>query len=1164
MSAAAPLPPPSPPRSSRDSSSYGGRRGQNGMDEPSRNWPGANGRGAPSSRRGPMPHILDLQAEAAQAVNVYSPISILLDIAASAAKTAETNLEFRRPDRAYVDYLTASDIVMNIIPQHKDAPALHGDRGRLFLLNKHLMKQLDAQHAKFADIKEIIREDNYRSGIRPSSNRTRDYDSTYRPSSRGSTQSVQSRPPERGGYLSMPDGPGYENGYSHSRAGQRSSVGSASDLSSGRSTPTYSSTSSKPRPPIHSKPDGIHGRALPYSDTAPNNYAKPLPGDALSERFARLRTSGNSVDAIPSSLRPGTSSSQRSSTPESPKSISSPSDYDTVASSGYPREGPTSAYTSPSKRPYGPRGMPPVPPGPPHPPKLPLDTRLPAAMPKEPSPTYSPARNMPTPASINPPRSTARSMVSSGRRTNSILSPESTRHPSIDEGSAASYFPSPTNGVSSSQRNRGGSINLAGETTISADKLYDFKRLYQVLLIDVRPRSEFDEGHIWSQSIMCIEPTGLRPDMSAEDIEDSIIISPDNEQEMFAQRDQFDLVVYYDQSSASDEYLRSGGETDADMALKWLHQALVDFNQEKPLQWPPKLLVGGIEAWIDLSGEQALRSSDSAARVRSKKADKSGRPISRVPIARETSVLVQKRRLRDYNPLNEDEERKWEETARIESVSVDQMPALDEDDEQSQIENATPIVKSYEDYLRRFPEVSALEKQSMTTPLPPARSPPPIPTYHPPPVPQAPSRPAPAAPRVSYSGVHDRNLSSNAPVSRSEHLPTYIPPQYLPQNLRLPRTGIINFGVTCYMNATIQCLSATTPLALFFRDEGWRRFLQKDNWKGSRGLMPEFFGNVIKSLWKGDVGAIRPSSLRGFCARLNQEWGIDRQQDAKEFFDFLVDVLHEDLNTNWSKPPLRSLTLEEEATREKMARYGVAKTEWGRYIHREQSYLTNLFAGQHASRLRCMTCNFTSTTYEAFYSISVEIPRSHSGDIRDCLRHYCAEERLSGDEVWKCPRCNKEREATKQITITRAPQFLVIHFKRFSASRTESARKVRTPVDFPLHGLDLEPYMLPSPTAEEAEKISRTFCPEYARPDPAMSPPQVYDAYAVMRHIGTTMTSGHYVAMVKDSARGCWWQYNDTRVDDFEPRKLREGARLQNEQAYIVFYHRVSVPGSKR
>lgn len=357
------------------------------------------------------------------------------------------------------------------------------------------------------------------------------------------------------------------------------------------------------------------------------------------------------------------------------------------------------------------------------------------------------------------------------------------------------------------------------------------------------------------------------------------------------------------------------------------------------------------------------------------------------------------------------------------------------------------------------------------------------------------------------------------------------------------------------MNATVQCLLATIPLSQLFLDNRWRDFLQK-NWKGSNGILPEIFANLIRSLWCDDCTAIRPSSMRKLCGSLNQEWAVDRQQDAKEFFDFVVDCLHEDLNVHWERTPLRPLTIKEEMHREHMPVRQVSELEWRRYSHREQSPICDIFAGQHASRLRCTTCKNTSTTYEAFYSISVEIPRSsrmQSWDIHDCLRSYTQEERLSKEEMWKCPYCKCEREATKQITITRAPMFLVVHFKRFEMRKGESAKKVHTPIHFPLFGLDMSPYTLPAPSPRELQQDDPTH--EHI-PELATTGPYLYDAYAVMRHLGSSGNGGHYISLVRDASRACWRKYDDDRVVDFDPTKLKSDQRLQNEQAYILFYCR--------
>lgn len=276
--------------------------------------------------------------------------------------------------------------------------------------------------------------------------------------------------------------------------------------------------------------------------------------------------------------------------------------------------------------------------------------------------------------------------------------------------------------------------------------------------------------------------------------------------------------------------------------------------------------------------------------------------------------------------------------------------------------------------------------------------------------------------------------------------------------------------------------------------------------------------------------------------------------------DFLLDTLHEDLNVNWNRSPLRPLNSTEEANRERTPAFLASKHEFDRYLHRDSSKITELFAGQHISRLQCTTCGFQSTTYETFYSISVEIPRPPQGgavSIDDCLRSYTTSEILAGDEVWRCPHCKRDREATKRITITRAPQYLVIHFKRFSSGHGERARKVHTPVEFPLQGLDLGRYMLPPPDPRTAHYVDSKYGSKALEAPIEMTPPYRYDAYAVTRHIGGTMTSGHYISLVEDQARGCWREFNDDVVHDFHPEHLSPSKRLQNEQAYIVFYRRV-------
>lgn len=908
----------------------------------------------------------------------------------------------------------------------------------------------------------------------------------------------------------------------------------------------------KERSILYPKSEGLQRRS-----GAPNGVSKFSDDNALQERFSQLRVQRKPVAGPPEN-------SPRNSVIGGFREKSSPIEHTPPSSDGSP---PRSFHTlseqgapSPTGRPSGPREMLSPSSNPPHPPKIPLDARPELSLPRAPSPAYNPSRSIPTSSSTQSHLNRNRS-VDRGDPDKTLPSSTSASR-SQDKPNENSWLKTSRNFNGSSRPFSASSIDLSHATAIKADELYDCLRSYKVLLIDVRSREEFDQGHIFATSIMCIEPLELRSGVSAEELEDRLVISPAAELALFERRNEFDLVVYYDQRTSSDRFLLGAPAATEGLALRFLHDTLYEFNAYKPLSRPPAMLIGGLDAWIDLVGDKALQVSSTAALIDSTRSrapvPKPGRPIGRVPMASSNSSLeVRKRRLREYHPLDAEEDKTWRERARKEEVEASEYRATQSDDEADSThphseQTISPLIHSYEEFLRKFPEPTGVRQSMMNSaPPPPARPPPSLPNI--------PSRPPPAVPRPSYSGVSERESSQLSPTSRqpsSAQPPLYVA-RSVPQYLKLPRTGLINFSVTCYMNATIQCLLATIPVSQFFLDNRWRDYIQK-NWKGSNGIMPEIFANLIRSLWRNDVQAVRPTSLRNFCARLNREWGVDRQQDAKEYLDFLLDCLHEDLNFNWQNNPLRPLSTRDEMIREGMPIRKVSKLEWERYSHRESSFISSLFAGQHASRLRCTTCKNTSTTYEAFYSISVEIPRSGRGDINECLRSYCQEEMLSGDEVWKCSYCKCEREATKQIIITRAPQFLVVHFKRFSASKTESARKVHTPIHFPLHGLNMEPYIISTKDAPmNTNPIDPPAIGDHVI-DLAITPPYIYDAYAVMRHLGQSGNGGHYISLVKDAARGCWRKFDDERATDFDPKKLRPEHRLQNEQAYLVFYGRAT------
>lgn len=140
----------------------------------------------------------------------------------------------------------------------------------------------------------------------------------------------------------------------------------------------------------------------------------------------------------------------------------------------------------------------------------------------------------------------------------------------------------------------------------------------QLLLIDIRSREEYDEGHILSQATICIESSTLqRENISAGDLADSMVLAPAAEKRLFDNRRDFDLVVYYDQDA---EAMRLYGDdlSAAETAVVAMYNALAyyDFQfLDAENNKRPKLLKGGLDAWTSVMGAASLQTSSTVEGV---------------------------------------------------------------------------------------------------------------------------------------------------------------------------------------------------------------------------------------------------------------------------------------------------------------------------------------------------------------------------------------------------------------------------------------------------------------------------------------------------------------------------------------------------------------------
>ena len=240
------------------------------------------------------------------------------------------------------------------------------------------------------------------------------------------------------------------------------------------------------------------------------------------------------------------------------------------------------------------------------------------------------------------------------------------------------------------------------------------------------------------------------------------------------------------------------------------------------------------------------------------------------------------------------------------------------------------------------------------------------------------------------------------------------------------------------------------------------------------------------------------------------------QQDCKEFYDSFCDEL-------------------EKCFKESKYKY----------------IINDALMGYMFNSIKCESCDYTSNQFESFYDLSLEVKGIF--DLDDSLKHLIKEERI-GD--FYCSNCKRKVNIRKRITLSKLPNTLIFHLKRFTFHMQNL--KIYTKFNYPFE-INLKEYCTES-FQEETNQI-------YPKKDDYYK----FILKGVVQHSGSA-GGGHYISFINVNREGVgntlnnsndlnkknWVQFNDSIVTEFDVNNLLEETIGNNSKtAYLLIYERI-------
>lgn len=124
----------------------------------------------------------------------------------------------------------------------------------------------------------------------------------------------------------------------------------------------------------------------------------------------------------------------------------------------------------------------------------------------------------------------------------------------------------------------------------------------------------------------------------------------------------------------------------------------------------------------------------------------------------------------------------------------------------------------------------------------------------------------------------------------------------------------------------------------------------------------------------GAISSFAPRNFKNVIGKYGPSFSGYQQQDSQEFLLFLLDGLQEDLSRIHKKPYIEKPDSTDEMVNDPIALRVLADKCWEIYQARNDSVITDLFAGMYKSTVVCPVCAKVSIIFDPFNNLTLQLP----------------------------------------------------------------------------------------------------------------------------------------------------------------------------------------------